>query len=93
MVFCIGLATMKYQEGLVVVGIEGSAVSCPLLANHTDRLTGTVVPKPVESWTTVHRRVLRALFILFSFSWALEMYCLDPPSCNVNGSAHDGPFF
>ena len=32
------------------------------------------MPSPVESWTPAHRRALYALTVLFSFSWAFEMY-------------------
>lgn len=28
MVFCIGYATLKYEEGLAAVGIEGETMSC-----------------------------------------------------------------
>jgi hypothetical protein len=39
MVFCIGFATMKYLEGLVVVGMEGGTLSCFSLAGRIDPLT------------------------------------------------------
>ena len=38
MVFCIGLATLKYQEGLVVVGMEGGAVPYLFLVDRIDSL-------------------------------------------------------
>lgn len=36
-------------------------------------MEGIVVPNPVESWTPAHRKMLRALMVLFSLSWALEI--------------------
>lgn len=39
MVFCVGLATLKYQEGLVVVGIQGDIISCLSSVDRVDCLT------------------------------------------------------
>lgn len=39
MVFCVGLAVLKYQEGLVTVGIEGEIVSFFSLIDRADRVS------------------------------------------------------
>lgn len=37
MAFCIGYATLKYEEGLAVVGIEGDTMSYFSIANRIHR--------------------------------------------------------
>jgi len=69
---------MKYKEGLVAIGIEGCIVfALPPWLFALTILTGVIVPNPIESWTPAHRKALCALTILFSYSWAFEMYCFN----------------
>lgn len=85
MAFSIGLATLKYKEGLAVVGMEGDPASCLIWQAVLTVCPGSVVPKPFETWTPAHQKMLRPLMVLIGLSWALEMYCFGcfPARCKV----------
>jgi len=46
MAFSIGLATVKYKEGLAVVGVEGGTAFVPSSGSHIDPLSRDLRAEP-----------------------------------------------
>lgn len=51
------------------------------------------MPNPVEFWTPMHKRALRVLVILFSLSWAFEMYHIRYCPCDCDDSSRNHSLF
>ncbi len=87
MAFGVGIATLKFKEGVPTLILSEvkkliAAGALVISENEGTRLSRTlncpivelvtVFPKPADLWSKCHQHTLLALFFVFSVAWALE---------------------